>query len=146
MTIQTIIMLAVVGVVAVAAIVSLVITLVKFIKKYATAKTQAEKEAAINDLKTDVTGIIQNVEVAFDKYKVLTQGTAGADSKLFSEAKKKDAMTELKIIADSKGYDFDPDFWSDYIESQVSLMNTHKTIAESAQTTTTTDQTTTATK
>lgn len=139
MNIQQIIMLAVGAFVAIAAIVSLIIALVKFITKYKAAQTTAEKEAAINDLKSDVNSIVQNVEDAFEKYKKLSTGDTAVltTGKPFSDAKKMSAMTKLKLMADEKGYDFDPAYWSEYIEQIVSVMNTHKNAEEDTEQTTT---------
>lgn len=94
-----------------------IIALVKAIKKYKAAKTEAEKQAAINEMATAAKSFIANAEELYkDVDRVLkTQGKSAGS------LKKKDVMSELQTLANSKGYEFDSEFWSEQVDKIVNL-------------------------
>lgn len=141
MALREIVIYAVLGVLLVAAIVSGVLTIIKYVKKYKAATTEAEKEAAINDMVAELKTIVPNVEGMFSKITkavssatgTATTTTAKEGEKPFSAMKKAVAESKLKTYADLKGYTYDPDFWSEQIDSIVAVMNTQRDQANAAK-------------
>lgn len=135
MALREIIIYAVLGALLVAAIVSGVLTIIKYVKKYKAATTEAEKEAAINDMVAELKNIVPSVEGMFSKItKAVNSATGSATAatttsgseKPFSAMKKAVAESKLKTYADLKGYTYDPDFWSEQIDGIVAVMNTQR--------------------
>lgn len=139
MALREIIIYAVLGALLVAAIISGILTIIKYVKKYKSATTKAEKEAAINDMVAELKNIVPSVEGMFSKItKAVNSATGGAAStttttttasvseKPFSAMKKAVAESKLKTYADLKGYTYDPDFWSEQIDGIVAVMNTQR--------------------
>ena len=104
-------------------VVSFVIALGKSIKKYKTAKTIAEQEAAINDMTSAAQGFIADAEKLYEDYTKQLIGTgAPVTTSIKSGALKKDSvMAKLSQYALEKGYVFDSEYWSGYIDELVEL-------------------------
>lgn len=104
-------------------VVSFVIALGKSIKKYKTAKTIAEQEAAINDMTSAAQGFIADAEKLYEDYTKQLIGTgAPVTTSIKSGALKKDSvMAKLSQYALEKGYVFDSEYWSGVIDKFVEL-------------------------
>ena len=131
MQIKEIISLCVTIAVFIGTVVSFVIALVKSIKKYKTATTVAEQEAAINEMKTAAQGFIADAERFYEGYTKSLIGTGMAvTTSVKSGALKKDSvMAKLSQYALEKGYVFDSEYWSKAIDELVELtknVNTNK--------------------
>lgn len=97
-----------------------VIKLVKNGKALHEAKTEAEREAAKNDMLSTVNTLVANAEQSYKEVDaVLKQRGASAGS-----VKKDSVMTKLQAYALDKGYEFDAEFWSAQIDEIVSLTKT----------------------
>lgn len=134
MQINEIISLCVTIAVFIGTVVSFVIALVKSIKKYKTAKTIAEQEAAINDMKSAAQDFISTAEGLYEGYTKALIGTgAVVTTSVKSGALKKDSvMAKLSQYALEKGYVFDSEYWSAVIDQLVELtknVNAKKKIA-----------------
>lgn len=115
-------------------VVSFVVALVKSIKKYKTAKTIAEQEAAINDMKSAAQGFISDAEKLYENYtkQLVGTGVAVTTSVKSGELKKKSVMSDLSQYAQGKGYTFDAEYWSKEIDQLVELtknVNAKKNVA-----------------
>lgn len=104
-------------------VVSFAIALVKSIKKYKTAKTLAEQEAAINDMKSAAQEFISDAEKLYENYtkQLVGTGVAVTTSVKSGELKKKSVMSDLSQYAQGKGYVFDAEYWSKVIDDLVSM-------------------------
>lgn len=123
MQLREIIMLVVYAVILLGTIVSFVTALVKSIKKYKTAKTLAEQEAAINDMKSAAQEFISDAEKLYENYtkQLVGTGVAVTTSVKSGELKKKSVMSDLSQYAQGKGYVFDAEYWSKVIDDLVSM-------------------------
>ena len=123
MPINEIISLCATIVVFIGTVVSFVIALGKSIKKYKTAKTIAEQEAAINDMTSAAQGFIADAEKLYEDYTKQLIGTgAPVTTSIKSGALKKDSvMAKLSQYALEKGYVFDSEYWSGVIDKFVEL-------------------------
>lgn len=123
MQINEIISLCVTIFVFIGTVVSFVIALVKSIKKYKTAKTIAEQEAALNDMTSAAQGFIADAEKLYEDYTKQLVGTGVAvTTSVKSGALKKDSvMAKLSQYALEKGYVFDSEYWSGAIDKLVEL-------------------------
>lgn len=94
-----------------------IISLVSTIKKYKAAKTEAEKQAAINDMAEVAKSFIVDAEELYKQYDKLmkAQGSTGG------AVKKDSVMTKLQAYALEHGYTFDAEFWSNKIDQLVAL-------------------------
>lgn len=126
MQIREIIMLAVYAVMFIGMVVSFVIALVKYIKKYKAAKTIAEQEAALNDMKEAAQGFIADAEKLYENYtkQLVGTGVAVTTSVKSGELKKKSVMSDLSQYAQGKGYVFDSEYWSKVIDDLVAMTKT----------------------
>lgn len=112
--------------VAVGTIISLVISLVKGIKKYKSAQTEAEKEAALNDMAQAAGGFIADIEEIYShiKKQVTINTETGEEETVGLGAQKKEAvMARLAQYALENGYDFNMEYYSDLIDQIVALTN-----------------------
>lgn len=93
-------------------LVSTIIPLIVAIKKKKAATTEAEKQAAINDITTALQVFIAEAEKQYgDVDKVLkAKGTSGAGA-----AKKDSVLLKAMTYCQSKGYEYN----SDYINSKI---------------------------
>ena len=102
---------------AIASAVPFTITLCRIYKKKKAAKTEAEKEAATNDLTDVVTKFIEQAEETYtDVNNILKRENKSAGS-----VKKDSVLTKLQAYALQKGYDFDLDEWSGKIDEIVEM-------------------------
>ena len=123
-----IISIIVAALVAVGVIVSLVISLVKGIKKYKEAKTDAEREAALNDMANAAGEFIAEIEKIYGYVKSsmpkVTQEEEGtSETKPLGAQKKESVMSKLAQYALEKGYDFNMEYYSELIDKIVALTN-----------------------
>lgn len=93
---------------AIVSAIPLVIALVTACKKRKAAKTNAEKEAAENDLTETLTRLIEEAEVTYKEVDAMLK----ANNKSAGPVKKDSALTKLQAYALQKGYDFDLEKWS----------------------------------
>ena len=99
-------------------IIPLGISLVSAIKKRRAATTEAEKEAATNDMLNVVNELISNAEALYKQVDTLSkQNGLGSLGTL----KKDSVMTKLQAYAIDNGYEFDADYWSATIDEIVKL-------------------------
>lgn len=106
---------AIVG--AIISAVPFIIALVKICKKKNSAKTDAEKEAAMNDLMEVVTTLIKQAEATYKDVDAILK----SENKSAGPVKKDTVLTKLQAYALQKGYDFDIDAWSDKIDDIVAM-------------------------
>lgn len=128
MEVGEIISVIVAALVAVGVIVSLVISLIKGIKKYKEAKTDAEREAALNDMANAAGGFIADVEKIYSYVKnsapIATQAEENTNEAKPMGAQKKEAvMSKLAQYALEKGYDFNMEYYGELIDKIVALTN-----------------------
>ena len=118
MSIETILrIVSVVLGIVVTSIIPLVFRLVSAIKTKKAATTEAEKEAAKNDMMTVVHSLIESAEqLYYNIDAVLKQQNSSCGA-----MKKESVMAKLQAYAIEKGYTFDADFWSAQIDNIVSL-------------------------
>lgn len=103
--------------VIVTSVIPLIFRLVSAIKAKKNATTEAEKEAAKNDMMTVVHSLIESAEqLYFNIDAVLKQQNSSCGA-----MKKESVMAKLQAYAIEKGYTFDADFWSAQIDNIVSL-------------------------
>ena len=123
MQIKEIISLCVTIAVFIGTVGSFVLALVKNIKKYKNAKTVAEQEAAINDMKTAAQGFIADAEKLYEDYtkQLIGTGTPVTTSIKSGALKKDSVMAKLSQYALEKGYVFDSEYWSKAIDELVAL-------------------------
>lgn len=118
MEIETLVkLIATVATFVISTLVPLIISLVKANKRRKEAKTEAEKQGAINDMAEIAKTLIVEAEELYKDYDKLMKSqnsTGGA-------VKKKTVMTELHAYALEKGYKFDAEFWGNQIDSIVDL-------------------------
>lgn len=99
-------------------IIPLVIKLVAIHKEAKNAKTEAEKEAATNDMLAYVNTLIESAEETYKQVDQLMKnnrlGSMGA-------VKKDGVMTKLQAYAIENGYPFSADYWANKIDEIVSL-------------------------
>lgn len=94
-----------------------IIALVRTIKSRKVAKTEAEKQAAYNDMLNVVNTFIAGAEETYKSVNaVLKQqgGSAGA-------VKKESVLTKLQGYALEKGYEFNSEAWSEKVDEIVKL-------------------------
>lgn len=123
MEIKEIISLAITLFIFAGTVVSFIVALVKKVKQYKKAKTEAEKEFALNDMKTVAQGFIQDVEKLYEDY---TQSLVGTGSTVSTSVKsgslkKESVMSKLSQYALEKGYSFDSEYWSGVIDELVAM-------------------------
>ena len=112
-------------------VVGFIIALVKSVKKYTTAKTEAEKEAALNDMKQAAQGFIKEAEEKYEEYtKMLVAGGSVVNKNAKTGVFKKDSvMAKLLQYAQEKGYTFDSTYWSGIVDELVDLTKSVNTKA-----------------
>lgn len=117
MTVEIIIKLAYAIGGAILAAAALVTKLVKVCKERKHAKTEAEKEAAKNEMLDVMQSLIQTAEDAYkDVNQILKQNGSSAGA-----VKKDTVMTRLQAYAIAHNYAFDEDYWSSKIDQVVDL-------------------------
>lgn len=100
----------------IAAIPSL-IGLIKAIKARIKATKLAEKEAAENDLLSQLNSFIAEVEEVYDNVNQVLK----ARGQSAGPAKKESVLSKLRTYALDHGYDFDAEFWGEKIDEVVAL-------------------------
>lgn len=165
MEITEIIQLVVTIAVFVGTVVGFVVALVKAIKKYKSATTEAEKQEALNDMKSAAEDFIADAEEVYEAFAsslVSAVSTSSSDSDTTStdttstasttssiktgSLKKKIVMSDLLLYANNNDYEFDSEYWSNEIDSLIDLtnkVNVNKTVSSDTETETTETETTT---
>ena len=125
MQLREIVTLVVYLLILLAAIVSFVITLAKKVKQYKEAKTDAEREAAINDMSEAARRFIAEAEQKYEEYtKMLVVGGTPVNTSAKTGVFKKDSvMGKLLQYAQERGYTFDSEYWSGKVDELVELTN-----------------------
>ena len=98
-------------------IIPLVIKLRKAIKARNNAKTEAEKEAAKNDMLGVLNGFIEAAEVLYKDIDLVVKQNGAS----LGAVKKDSVLTKLQAYAIEKGYAFDADYWSATNDNIVAL-------------------------
>lgn len=112
MTVEIIVKLAYAIGGAILTAIALVAKLVKVCKERKYAKTEAEKEAAKNEMLDVMQSLIETAEDAYkDVNQILKQNGSSA-----GPVKKDTVMTRLQAYAISHSYVFDEDYWSSKID------------------------------
>ena len=142
MEINEIIQLVITIVVFLCTVASFIFALVKKAKQLKAAKTDTERSEIYAEMKNLAVSFIQEAEdfyYAYDSLLKQTGGSAGAD-------KKDRVMQKLQLAAMNFGIPFDADYWSNVVESLVSLTKgvNAKTAAEATTKATTATVTATA--
>ena len=106
---------AIVG--AVISAVPFIIALTQVCKKKKSAKSDAEKEAATNDLTEVVTNLIKQAKATYKEVDAILK----SENKSAGPVKKDTVLTKLQAYALQKGYDFDLDAWSAKIDDIVAM-------------------------
>lgn len=106
---------AIVG--AIISAIPFIIALAKVCKKKKSAKSDAEKEAAMNDLMEIVTTLIKQAEATYKDVDAILK----SENKSAGPVKKDAVLTKLQAYALQKGYDFDLDAWSTKIDDIVAM-------------------------
>lgn len=99
-------------------IIPTVIALARAIKAKKAAKTEAETEAAKNDMLTHVNSLIDNAEGMYKQVDALMKANGIGSTGIL---KKENVLTKLQAYAIEKGYTFDLDFWSAKVDEIVKL-------------------------
>lgn len=94
-----------------------IISLVNANKKRKEAKTEAEKQAAINEMAEVAKGFIVQAEQLYKEYDALMKANGSTGGLV----KKDSVMSKLQAYALEKGYTFDAEYWSNKIDSIVEL-------------------------
>lgn len=101
-----------------ASIIPLGIKLYQTIKKKKAATTEAEREAATNDMLNVVKELISSAETLYKQVDTLSKAN-GLGS--LGTLKKDHVMTKLHAYAIDNGYNFDEEYWSSVIDDTVKL-------------------------
>ena len=94
-----------------------IIAFVKSVKKHRVAKTEAEKEAAKNEMMTAVNSFIVSAESMYKGVDKIMK----AQGQSTGELKKESVMTKLQSFALANGYEFDKEYWSKTVDDIVDL-------------------------
>lgn len=94
-----------------------IISLVNANKKRKEAKTEAEKQAAINEMTEAAKVFIVQAEQLYKEYDALMKANGSTGGLV----KKDSVMSKLQAYALEKGYTFDAEYWSNKIDSIVEL-------------------------
>ncbi len=86
-------------------------------KKYKAAKTEAEKQAAKNEIKTNAQNFIIEAENLYKDVDSIMKG----QGKTCGAIKKDSVMTKIQSDCLAKGVEFIAEEWGDYIDKQVAL-------------------------
>ena len=87
------------------------------IKKSKSAKTEAEKQTALNEMSNVVMTFILNAEQLYKDVNAVIKQRGSSCGAL----KKESVMANLQAYAFDKGYDFDAEYWSNKIDEIVTL-------------------------
>lgn len=97
------------------------IVIKKKAKELRNAKSEAEKIAAVNDIRSKAKTLVQTAEVAYhDIDSIMKSHSLGSAGQF----KKESVQAKLESYSSKKGYTFTEDELSDIIEDEVSFTNT----------------------
>lgn len=83
----------------------------------ATAKLEAERAEAVNDMTNALQRLIEQTEVLYAD--VASQ--LKSNGKSAAAVKKDSAMVKLQAYALTKGYEFDEEYWSEQLDNMVNM-------------------------
>lgn len=96
-----------------------IILLVKKWKEYKNAKTEAEREAVLNEISTACVNFIKDAEEAF---KPLDQAMKRENPNTGCGAtKKRDVLTQVQALCMQKGLEYDSKYWSEKVDELVEM-------------------------
>lgn len=93
------------------------VVMINRIKAVRKAKTEAEKQAAINDLRELATSFIVDAEVLYKDIDSIVK----QQNKTCGAIKKDSVMTKIQDAAITKGVEFDKEFWSEEVDKLVAM-------------------------
>ena len=118
MTTFEIILYVIVAIVSAAATaVPCILKLISAIKKWKAAKTEADKAAAIADMKVQMKTFIQAAEIAYAEVNTALK----AKGMSAGPVRKDSVMMKLQSYATEHGYKFEPEYWSAEIDEEVNF-------------------------
>lgn len=94
-------------------------------KAYKAAKTDAEKQAVLNELQNSVVQFIADAEKTFEALDVSLKQRGSATG--CGTMKKENVLTKIQSLCMSKGIAYDADYWSKKVDELVKLTNTVNT-------------------
>lgn len=94
-----------------------VIVMINRIKAVKTAKTEAEKQAAISDIKTLAQNFIVEAENLYKDIDTIVK----KEGKTCGAVKKDSVMTKIQDACLTKGVTFDKEFWSKEVDDLVTI-------------------------
>ena len=94
-----------------------IIVMINRIKAVKAAKTEAERQAAISDIKTLAQDFIMEAETLYKDIDSIVK----KDGKTCGAVKKDSVMIKIQDACLGKGIDFDKEFWSAFVDKQVTL-------------------------
>lgn len=95
-----------------------IIALVKYIKSYKAAKTEAEKQAAINEMLGIAKDLVASAEETYKNVDAVLKGQGQSGS---GAVKKDSVLTKLQATCIEKGIEFDEAYWSKTVDELVEL-------------------------
>lgn len=96
-----------------------IILLVKKWKEYKNAKTEAEREAVLNEISTACVNFIKDAEEAF---KPLDQAMKRENPNTGCGAtKKRDVLTQVQALCMQKGLEYESKYWSEKVDELVEM-------------------------
>lgn len=101
-------------------IVGIIIAIVTFVislSKYKKAKTEAEKNQILNDMKNQMADIVENVEITYNDI----SNALKASGKSASAMKLDSALVKLQAYATEHRYTFDKVYWTNEIANLIDL-------------------------
>lgn len=104
--------------------VTVIPTIVKYVKtwkEYKAAKTEAERQAAINEMLGYANELVAAAEETYKKVDTLLKQDGGKGS---GAVKKDSVMTKLQAKCIEKGIEFDSEYWSEKVDDIVKLTRT----------------------
>lgn len=94
-------------------------------KAYKNAKTDAEKQAILNDINNSVVQFIADAEKTFEALDVSLKQRGAASG--CGTMKKESVLTKIQSLCLAKGIEYDSQYWSDKVDELVKLTNTVNT-------------------
>lgn len=102
---------------AIGLLISLLFNIIQKIKNRKNAKNSEEKEQATEDLKTQIKTFIKTAEIAYKDVNAILKAKGESAGPLKFES----VITKAQNYAIEKGYTFDADYWTKYINEEVEL-------------------------
>lgn len=94
-------------------------------KAYKNAKTDAEKQAILNELNNSVVQFISDAEKTFSALDETLKSRGSATGS--GAMKKETVLTKIQSLCLQKGIEYDANYWSNKVDELVKLTNTVNT-------------------